>query len=766
MFFTKFPHPANFVFVKGYDAKSEQAEVGDKHLELSARSFEGDIFHLQARDESRWLENLCLEPLDVPACNCECGIAVDRWANFEFRADDGALIARTVPGAAFGVCAEASLFQFEVAEDALFFGMGEKWFNRMELSGIRTKFWNTDVWSDFHWGQWSEHPVDPPYLSVPYLAMRTSAGWTGFLLHNPGTTFMETPGRDTTRVFVEWQRTARHLLLGSECGQPHLWIIHGKTLGELTEKLQKLIGTTPLPPLWALGYHQSRWGYGGHKDLLELDAKFEKLGIPCTGLWLDLDYMDGFRIFEVSKRQFPDGPQVTAAALAKNRRRIVPIIDPGVKKEEGYRVYDDGKASGVFCQNPEGNEYVGLVWPGETVFPDFTVQGAREWWANYARAFRQSGFGACWVDMNDPSTGPVDPTGMLFRSGSQPHALHRNQYALGMQMATFHGFRAAVPNERPFILSRSGFIGTAKYSAVWTGDNISNEFYLGQSIPTTLGMSISGLPFNGPDVGGFGGDAGDELMARWFEACFLFPFFRNHSTLDSRLEEPWRYPAKTRKILAHYIRLRHQFLPYLYQLFVRQEELGEAIVRPLLYDFDDASLAEIGDQFMIGPWLMHAPIVKLGEESREVTLPGSDPWFDLSKGKWLNPGNHKVKAKLGTTPLFARSGAVVPLLPDLPTDNTMDLCRPLFLAVAQDGWTGRTEFQYHADDGLTYDYQGGKRSTATVVLEGQGVSWSQTSTGFGDIKPMFALVGGADLNLGEPCELRLTGKKLEVRRLS
>ncbi|MBS1723144.1 MAG: hypothetical protein JSS66_09360 [Armatimonadetes bacterium] len=766
MFFTKYPHPANFVFVKGYESKDGTTDLAQGKLELTARSFEGDVFHLAAKDPDRWSENLSLEPLDAPPCQCDCGITASSQGDFEFHTDDGKLVARTVRGAGFGVCAEASIFQFEVPEDALFFGMGEKWFNRLELSGIRTKFWNTDVWSDFHWGQWAEHPVDPPYFSFPYLAMRSSSGWTGFLLHNPGTTFMETPGRDTTRVFVEWQRTARHLLLGSECGEPHLWILHADSLGELTEKLQQLVGKTPLPPIWSLGYQQSRWGYGGHKDLLGLDAKFEKLGIPCTGLWLDLDYMDGFRIFEVSKRQFPEGPSVTAGALSRNSRRIVPIIDPGVKQEPGYRVYDDGHTQGVFCKNPEGKEFVGLVWPGETVFPDFTEARVRDWWAGYAKDFRSSGFGACWVDMNDPSTGPVDPTGMLFRSGSQAHALHRNQYALGMQMATFEGFRQACPNERPFILSRSGFIGTSKYAAVWTGDNISNEFYLQQSIPTTLGMSISGQPFNGPDIGGFGGDAGDELMARWFEACFLFPFFRNHSTLDSRLEEPWRYPAKTQKTLAHFIRLRHQFLPFLYQLFVRQEETGEALVRPLIYDFDDASLADVADQFMVGPWLMHAPILKLGDDSREVVLPGREPWFGLSDGKWRKPGRHVIKAKLGSTPLFVRAGAMIPLLPDLPTDNRVELTRPMFFVAVPDGWSGKNATEYVADDGLTYDYQKGKRSKLEVRLEGASIQWEQTQAGFGGIAPTFVTVGVdqvGDLSASSD-ELRLSGKQFAVKR--
>jgi alpha-glucosidase len=629
---------------------------------------------------------------------------------------------------------------------------------------------------DFHWGQWSEHPSDPPYFSTPYLAVKSAAGWIGLLLHNPGTTFIETPGRDDSRVFVEWQRTSPHIVLGSENGEPHLWVIVAESLQDLTRKFQSLIGRTPLPPLWSLGFHQSRWGYGGDKDLKALDRKFTKMGVPCSGLWLDLDYMRGFRIFDVDQRQFPRGVKPVACELAESGRRIVPIIDPGVKAEAGYAVFDDGKKHDVFCKNPEGNDYIGLVWPGETVFPDFTLARVRDWWAGYAAEFRASGFCAAWVDMNDPSTGPVDPTGMLFDEGRDAHALHRNQYAVGMQMATIAGFQRAEPDERPFLLSRSGWVGSSRYSAVWTGDNVSNDFYLRLALPTTLGLSISGLPFNGPDLGGFGGDATPELMARWLQACLLFPFYRNHSTLDSRDEEPWQYKGKARDAIVQSIRLRHQFLPYLYQLFCEQEESGDPVVRPLLYDFDDPALEELGDQFMAGPWAMQAPILDQSATEREVLLPGSEPWLDLASGKWRKPGRHKVKASLGESPAFLRAGALVPIQPILPTDNEVDLARPAFLVAAPPGWTGSSEALYRADDGLTFGYKRGERTTLRVSLAGDGeglaVKTEALASGFGDVRPSFLVLGEVSPSINgrapdeEPWPLRLFGKKLPFRRLS
>ena len=745
MFFNKFPHPANFVFMSRYDETTSNATLGKHQIKFEIKSYENDIFHIRASSEKKWKPNLSLDPVTPDSELSKKQFQPTKEGDFELQPKSGRLKIQSSPGHGFGVSVGASMFQFEVPEDAMFFGMGEKFFGKLELSGIRTKFWNTDVWSDFHWAQWSEHPADPPYCSVPYLAMRTSNGWVGFLLDNPGVTFMETPGNDSTRVFVEWQRTSRNLILGSEDGEPNLWVFFADDLAQLTRKLQSLVGKTPLPPAWSLGFHQSRWGYGGHDDLLELDRKFEKHEIPCSALWLDLDYMVDYKIFTVSDKQFPKGVQATADILKKNGRRIVPIIDPGVKSQVGYDVFDDGVAQNVFCKNPEGQRYIGLVWPGETVFPDFMQTRVREWWADYVKNFRKLGFGAAWVDMNDPSTGPVDPSGMLFHEGRDSHELHRNQYALGMQKATVAGFQQATPNERPFLLSRSGFIGTSKYSAIWTGDNVSNDFYLKLSIPTTLGLSISGIPFNGPDLAGFGGDASDELMIRWFQACMLFPFYRNHSTLDSRKEEPWEYKAKTRKSLGKIIKTRYQFLPYLMELFRHQEQTGEAIVRPLIYDFDEPELSEISDEFMVGPMLLHAPILGSKAHNRQVTLPGKTMWLNLLSNEWHAPGTYKLKAKLNETLIFGRNNSIVPIQRTKPTEPKIEFSNPHFLIIAEPGSKAKFTAQYSADDGLTLDYTKGKISTIQVTINIENdivqISTDLLANNYGKIEPTFALLG-------------------------
>lgn len=771
MFFTKYPHRANFSYLTEFDAKSSVGKVGNRRLSLQAESHDGDVYHVSVRHPETWEAGDRLESLDVPPKSDRHRLKIDEEGRLSLLGHSGIPLIQSPAGEAFGACGTQSIFQFEVGSDAKYFGLGQKFFGEIEVSGYRTKFWNTDVWSDFHFKQWLDGPCDPPYFSTPYFAMQVGDEWVGFLLHNSYPSFFEIPGTDESRVFVEWQRTAPNLIMGSEGGEPHLWILYAHSLRELTCKLQKLVGATPLPSLWSLGYHQSRWGYGGHDDLLELDRKFTEHQIPCDSLWLDLDYMEGYRIFTVAQKAFPKGAQATNEGLKESGRRIIPIIDPGVKRDAGYRVYDDGKAKGVFCQNAEGGEFIGMVWPGETVFPDFTTQKSRDWWAGYAEEFRNAGFGGCWVDMNDPSTGPVDPTGMLFRDGTKDHAFGHNTYALGMQMATQQGFLNARPNERPFILSRSGYIGSSKHAAIWTGDNLSNYFYLRNSIPTTIGMGLSGHPFNGPDIGGFGGDVTDQLMQDWVKACFLFPFFRNHSSLGTREQEPFAFPKVTMQVVRKYIRLRYKLLPYLYNLFIDQEELGDPILRPLLYVFEDEGLEKVSDEFLIGDSILQAPILDK-ERSREVLLPGSEPWFDARSGDWREPGEFVTKVGAGETPLFFAAGAIVPMQLGTPVSAHKDLHRVAFHLFIPSDWNGDSEYLYRVDDGLSFDYRQGKRSAVSVKLTSAkgnvALAWEQASEGYGKIEPTFVIHGKPKsfrVN-GEsgrkPDRATLTGKPLPV----
>ncbi|MDT8288034.1 MAG: glycoside hydrolase family 31 protein, partial [Elusimicrobiales bacterium] len=358
--------------------------------------------------------------------------------------------------------------------------------------------------------------------------------------------------------------------------------------------------------------------------------------------------------------------------------RVVPILDPGIKRERGYPVFDSGLAEGVFCRNTAGSLFTGMVWPGRTVFPDFMRPAARKWWAGHARRFFDLGFEGAWLDMNDPSTGTIDCRDMRFDRGRRPHAAGHNTYALLMARATRQGLLEAHPGRRPFLLSRSGSTGSQRFCAHWSGDNFSTYRHLRRSIGKALNLALSGIAFNGADVGGFGGDCSEALLIDWFKAAFLMPFFRNHTMRGSRAQEPWAYSRKALAILRRFVRLRYTLMPYLYNLFIDHEERGEAILRPLFHDFPDTAalpLGRVDDQFMVGPAIMQAPFVHARGGWREVVLPESR-WLRADNGKWVKGARRiRVRRQPQATPLFVRDGSLVPFQPGRRTSNRKDLNR-------------------------------------------------------------------------------------------
>ncbi|HET9523629.1 MAG TPA: TIM-barrel domain-containing protein [Terrimicrobiaceae bacterium] len=735
MHFHKYSYVTNFEFVtKIVRGRSFKTGLGRYGLAVNVSGL--DLYHIQIRGPG-WERGESEAGLRFPKASTQSAgertrLIVSDDGGMKLEEHSGKCLLSSAPGRFFGQCGPASIFEFLREEGDLFYGMGEKW-TGLEHSGKTTKFWNTDVWADFNENSFiqGKPAPDPVYLSIPYLILRRRDVYLGFLLDNPRATFISTgfrisiadqmdvtpAGEDFSEAIIEGAEKAQEqthiaphgfLHLGCEEGQPNLYIIVGPSLAELTCKMQKLVGTTPRPPVWALGYHQCRWGYESERDLLWLDGKFRKHGVPVDGLWLDIDYMRGYRVFTFQSAHFPN-PGEAMAKLARNGRKVVAIIDPGVKLDKSFLVYQRGRKERAFCLNPQKKEFVGLVWPGETVFPDFSMATARQWWAREVAQFVHCGIQGAWIDMNDPATGPADYKDMLFDRGKKDHGSYHNQYALGMAMATRDGFLRAHPGLRPFLLSRSGFTGSNRYTAIWTGDNYSNYLHFRNSIPTTLNLALSGIPFNGPDVGGFGGDTTPELMMDWFKAGFLFPFLRNHSFKDTRRQEPWAFGAKVLKVLRRYIQLRYRFRPYLYQLFLEHERTGEAILRPLFYDFPDTAdlpLGLVDDQFMVGPRVLQAPFLEERQKSRAVILPGTNRWYDLTDGVWREgESTIRVRARYSDTPIYIRDGSILPLARLEPTSNAFQGGHMDFhVFISADG---EASTKYEFDDGTTFEFQKG-----------------------------------------------------------
>ena len=711
MFFHKIDTPENFSF------GSERRVAVDPRL---SHLGEG-VFRFEVRSKL-WKTNYSHAVLDEAGFDRHGHSAAD----VSITADGGVRIVQdgkplfgSKEGHGFGLSGSRWMMVFDYEADTHYYGLGEK-YGSLEKTGVRTRYWNTDVMSDFPPQAVAEANVDPLYVTIPYLLVVRPQGTVGILLDNPFASFMSLAAVEGVAQLPE-SRGALRTYIGSPDGRPLLYFIVGEGPLEVTRKLQRLCGRTPMPPLWALGHHQSRWGYQNAAELRQIAETFRSHGIPNDGLWLDIDYMDAYRVFTFSKTNFTK-PERELAGLADSGR-VCPILDPGVKVDPGYEAYEEALSQGLLCLNPEGKPYSGFVWPGRTAFPDFSLEKTRAWWAGHVERLAKAGVSGVWVDMNDPSTGSADYDDMLFGEGKLAHETYHNQYALGMQSATRDGFLAARPNERPFILSRSGYISTSRLSAVWTGDNMSNYANLRQSIPTCLNLSLSGVPFVGSDVGGFDGNATPELLVDWYKSAFLFPMFRNHSGKGTRRQEPWAMGVRARKIITIFIRTRYKMLPYLYSLFAGQEASGEPILRPMFLEFPHEKridLSRVGDQFMVGTSVMQAPFVVEGLEQREVQLP-SGLWFDASQADhWVKGGRKILVSKVpATTPIYMREGSIVPMSFGQPTDRAVDTGKlEVHLFVARRGRTSAKDpasVTVVHDDGLSFDYRVKQaRSSLTV----------------------------------------------------
>jgi alpha-glucosidase len=714
MYFGRIPHPDNFSF--------------DAPIEATVSPIGGDAFRLRiaSRNAEAWVNPSQAELAAALEGEGTCAAAFDASGSFAVKNTvTGETLLSGLPNATFGVSGTAWMLQFAHTPDMQFYGLGEHC-RGFDKTGQRVKFWNTDVWADYPLVEAFEGNPASLYVSIPWAVVKRGNTYLGILVHHPGAVFMDLASNFILDVKNSDDKARGSFYLGAPDGAADVYVLVGPTLAELTRKMQILVGRTPLPPLWALGYHQCRWGYAGPEDLRELDRKFDAYGIPADGLWLDIDYMDRYKVFTFNPTLWGDRETTreTLDALRAKGRRVVPILDPGVKAERGYAACDDGLAKGVFCLNREGKPFTGFVWPGKTYMPDFSLPPVREWWAQNVADFARAGASGAWLDMNDPSVGTVELDDMLFDHGRQPHESYHNQYALGMAKASHAGFLAARPDERPFLLSRSACTSSSRYTAVWTGDNYSNRHHLTLAIPMTLNLALSGIPFNGPDVPGFGGNATPELAVAWYKSGFLFPFLRNHAMNESNPQEPWAFGDETTRILAHYIRLRYKLLPYIYQLWIAQEEHGEAVLRPLFYDFADTSALPLGnldDQFMVGPDLMQAPILAEGAIGRRVTLPRLEngrKWYCAMDGEWCLSGQvESFDAGDDSTPVFIREGALIPMQAGERTTQKNDLgdielhC---FLCRETKGVCTRS---YAFDDGESFDYRKGRRTSADFDAE-------------------------------------------------
>ena len=630
--------------------------------------------------------------------------------------------------AGVGACGAALLLNFalEAVEGCYGFGERTKRFNKL---GDSADCLTVDVASVFR-HTYTRDDYDPTYVAIPFAILKSGARFLGLFFDNPGRAILDA-GKIQPGEFG-------YQSLG---GNTDVYVMAGPGLPEVVRRYTALTGRASLPPLWALGYHQCRWGYQHETEFLDLAARFAATDVPISALWYDIDYMDGYRLFTWDRVDFPD-----PAGLNRDLKTVgihaVTIVDPGVKREPGYAVYDSGREQVAFCQTASGREYVGKVWPGDTVFPDFTLETTRTWWAGWLAEFlRESAVDGAWLDMNDPATGYSRTEEMCFQHGALPHDRYHNQYAHFMAMASRLACDQVNPEGRPFLLTRSACAGTQRYSAVWTGDNASTWKHLRMALPCSLNLSLSGVAFNGPDVGGFLEDTNAELLVRWHQACSLFPFFRNHSAKYSRFQEPWQFGPRPLAAIRGAIRTRYRLLPYLYQCFFAHWRDGDPIIRPLLYHYAGPEYVHLDDQYLVGDALLVAPILHgegQGPESvragvkcqeRSVLLPPGE-WFDLNQGKWIK-GEQVIPyaAALDELPLFARDGAVLPYYAGPLRNSLMDLSAVELHLFCRDQ---SARLDYVLEDRETRRYQTGACGIARIAAEIEGERLRVTVAETGD----------------------------------
>jgi alpha-glucosidase len=524
-------------------------------------------------------------------------------------------------------------------------------------------------------GTYSNWNVDPPtghhrgmpslYQSQPYFISTKPGKSVGYFLNS--TWFSR---------FDLGDSKADEISISTLGGQIELYVMVGTTPSEVTQLLSELTGKPPLPPRWALGYHQSRWGYKGETEIFELVHQFRGRNIPLDVVHLDIDYMDQYRSFTFDSERFP-APAKLTAELKELGVRIVTIIDPGIRfdLQSDYPVARDGTREGHFLRNPDGSPFSSYCWPDAALFTDYCSPEARRWWGELTTILTSQGISGIWIDMNEPavfsrpfsegfsSQHPM-PLALQHAEGAQ-HAEVHNLYGHLMAQATYEGLLQSLPedsHERPWVLTRSAFIGTQRYAFAWMGDNSSWWEHLAVSLPQLISMGLSGQPFVGVDIGGFFGNTTAELLERWMELAVFYPFMRNHSAVGTLSQEPWRFGPETEDRIRQQIQLRYRLLPYIEELARQAHLTGEPLLRALFYEFpDDPDSYVYEDQALFGPWLMLAPITRPGHRQRMVYFPPGT-WYDFWSDRHIvGPRTESWPAPLGQIPLFLRQGACLPM---------------------------------------------------------------------------------------------------------
>lgn len=585
-----------------------------------------------------------------------------------------------------------------------FFGLGDK-SSDLNLRGSRYVNWNTDAYS-FGKGE------QPLYRTVPfYMGVNDGISY-GIFFDNTFKSQFDFAQQENDKISF-W----------ADGGEMQYYYIHGPHIMDVVKRYHALTGTHQMPAKWTLGFHQCRWSYFPEKKVKDIARNFRDRKIPCDAIYLDIDYMDGYRCFTWNRKYFPD-PARMIKELNDEGFKTVVIIDPGIRVDENYHVFKEGKQNNYFCRRCDDYFMEGHVWPGRCQFPDFTNPKVRTWWGGLFKELVDAGVAGVWNDMNEPA---------VFGAGTFPndvrhnydgfHGSHRkahNVYGMQMVRATYEGLKKIQKNKRPFTITRAGYSGVQRYASVWTGDNVASWEHLQIGIVQLQRLSMSGISFCGTDIGGFSGEPDAELFTRWIQMGVFSPFMRAHSAGDTAEREPWSFGPEFEAINRKFIELRYRLLPYIYSVFWEHHKHKFPILRPMVMQEQENQLTHsIQDTFTFGDKILVSPVTEPGATRKNVYLPAGK-WYNYWTHELLNGGQeHLTDAPIDSMPVFVKAGSVIPESPVMQHVGEFEIDELIFQIYYTDAEANSFYYEDHDD---TFAFEQNIYLEKKYVVKGDGSS--------------------------------------------
>lgn len=585
-----------------------------------------------------------------------------------------------------------------------YYGLGDKPADN-NMRAKRFELWGTDQYA------FGKH-TDPLYKNIPfYIGLQNKMAY-GIFFDN------------TFRSFFDFAQERHHVTsFWAHGGNMDYYFIYGPQVESVVSAYTELTGKPEMPPLWALGYHQCKWSYYPESNVKEIAAKFRELQIPCDAIYLDIDYMDGFRCFTWDNEKFPNPTQMIADLKADGFKTIA-IIDPGIKVDPEYSVYKEALEKDYFCKRADGPYMKGKVWPGECYFPDYTNPKVREWWAGLFKGLiADNKLSGVWNDMNEPAVMEVpnktfpDDVRHDFDGHPCSHRKAHNIYGAQMARATYEGVKKYIYPKRPFVITRSAYSGTQRYTSSWFGDNVATWEHLSIANIQAQRMSLSGMGFAGSDIGGFAEQPTGELFARWIALGVFHPFCRVHSSGDHGDQEPWTFDENVTNITRKFVELRYKLLPYLYTMFWQYAEEGIPMLKSLVvYDQEDPQTHYRNDEFLFGDKILVCPVQEPNAKGRRMYIPRGE-WYNYWTRKMTHGGREEwVDADIDEIPLFVKSGSIIPRY---PVQQYVGEKKIEFLTLDTYFKLGSEKSTIYEDANDGYDYKKGRFSLRNLQFKGK-----------------------------------------------